>query len=517
MKLSEVPGYLASKLTFHLMSIQSMTGFPFDKEGAESLVIHIKEKMKEIEDEVEPKLPPRKLKKSEEKDYTFPAKPFKKDGTLSSHGQAFLDKHNLTLIGLDHVQWEGELTKIVGGKLLEATKPMTLGNQDDIKDWLLTECGWSPTIFNYKKDEKGKPVRDKNGNPVTTSPKMQEGGRLCPNLERLQGDMVRGVVKWLSYRNRLSVIEGWLENDRIKKESVVSASSSGIAATHRQRHSVVCNLPKADPTVLLGNEVRSLFVARPGNVLVGYDASALEARVEAHYCYKFEGGEAYAYDLLEGDIHMKTTEIVFGDKISDLLGTPDFHKDHERVKPWRSKSKTVRYSTAYGCSPSKLAKTLNVSEEEGRIVYDKFWEAAVPLAALKEALITFWETTGEKKWIRGIDGRKLYSRSKHSLVNLLFQSCGAIAMDYSSLLMDKWLGGIQYNPIDGTPGYLYKGCWVYRVAYMHDEYVYDCHPDIAQDVADLGVKSIRKAGEYLKLRVPLDGEAKIGDSWQAIH
>ncbi len=89
-------------------------------------------------------------------------------------------------------------------------------------------------------------------------------------------------------------------------------------------------------------------------------------------------------------------------------------------------------------------------------------------------------------------------------------------MDISGMFMDKWLGGIKLS-VDQTPGYLYKGHWVYRVAYMHDEYVWDCPEEIAPEIAVLGPKSIQKAGEFLKMRVPLTGESKIDKSWARIH
>jgi DNA polymerase-1 len=239
MNLSEVPGYLASKCAFNLMGQQAATGFPFDSASALLLAEHIKKEMKQIEDEVEPQLPPRPLKKSEQGHYTVPAKPFKKDGSPSAVMEKWLDKHGLQLIGINHVQWEGELVKIEGGKELPATAKMTLGNQDDIKNWLIDECDWVPTLFNYKKDERGKPVRDDKGKLIPTSPKMQDQGRLCPNLENVQGDVARAVVKWLSFRNRLSVLEGWLSNPRVAIDGRLSASASGITSTHRARHTTV--------------------------------------------------------------------------------------------------------------------------------------------------------------------------------------------------------------------------------------------------------------------------------------
>ena len=515
MNLTDIPGYTSSRLSLYLMSEQAITGFQFDKETAATLSEHIAQEMQKIADEVEPQLPPRPLKKSEQADYTMPAKPFKKDGTLSAVMLKWMDKHQLELIGLDHVQWQGELVKIVGGKELPATAKMTLANQDDLKDYLIQE-GWVPTLFNFKKDERGKPVRDDRGNLIETSPKMQENGRLCPNLEEMSGPLVKQVVKWLSLRNRKSVLDGWLANPRLEVDGRLGAAASGLTNTHRLKHTTVVNVPKAEDGVLLGKEMRSLFVARPGNVLVGYDASALEARVEAHYTRPYPGGEEYITDLIHGDIHMRTTERVFFDKVAHLIGTPDFHKDHSEVKPWRSRSKSLKYASSYGASAPKIAKTLGVSKAEGEEIYNAFWEASKPLKLLKEKLEQFWEVTGDKQWIQGIDGRRIYTRSKHSLVNALFQSCGAIIMETAGLYMNRWLGGIRQS-IDGAPAYLYKGSWVYRVGFFHDEYLFDNPPDIADEIGQLGVKSIIKAGEYLKLRVPLDAEYKVGKSWRETH
>ena len=123
---------------------------------------------------------------------------------------------------------------------------------------------------------------------------------------------------------------------------------------------------------------------------------------------------------------------------------------------------------------------------------------------------------GEKKYVVAIDGRTLCSRSEHSLVNLLFQSCGAIAMDLALCLFDKHLGK---NSLDekGLPTYHYKGYKVRRVGYFHDELQVECAPEIADEIGTLIVSCIKQAGDMLKLRVPLDGEYKIADNWAGTH
>jgi len=81
-------------------------------------------------------------------------------------------------------------------------------------------------------------------------------------------------------------------------------------------------------------------------------------------------------------------------------------------------------------------------------VFEDFWGAALPLQQLKEKVEKFWENKGGRKFIVGIDGRKLMARSKHSLVNLLFQSCGVIVMKQAAVMLDRWLEqeNLLFNP-----------------------------------------------------------------------
>ena len=524
MDLNSIPGYLCSKLTFNGMVKQGITGFPFDVHKAMSLCAHIREEMKKIEEDVEPRLPPRPLKKGEEKDYTFPARPFKMDGTLSAHGKSFLEKHGLFLIGLDHVQWrdgaEDKLVKIEGGKLLPATAKMQLSEESTpLKDWFIS-LGWIPTIWNFKKDERGKVMRDDKGQPIRTSPKIHEKGEVCPNLMDLPGDMgamVKEIATYFSLKHRFGTINSWLNNERLPIDGCLTAGSSGITNTHRQKHTVVCNVPKAEEGVLLGKEMRSLFIPFEGHVQVGFDAAALENRVEAHYCYSMKGGEAYAEEVLNGDPHTKNAFVFYPSKLESLsLRFGSTSKDDPRFKPFRSRSKNGKYCLSYGGRGPKLAATLGLPEAMGESLYDAFWDANEPLKLLKERLERFWETTGEKKWIKGIDGRKLYSRSKHSLVNLLFQSCGAITMEYAFLFIEKWLGGIQEDSCK-RPCFLYKGHVIYRLGFFHDEGQFSCPPEIADELGSLCCRAVVQAGRYLKLKVPMAGEYVVGKDWSQCH
>lgn len=501
---------------WYLMTCQEFTGWKFDREFGKKLVEKIKIMMEEIRAEVEPQLPNRKLKKSEEKEYTMPARPFKKDGSLSATMFRWIEKHNAKLLENNSVEVYGTVYEIVGSKMLDVKIPMSISNQDDMKDWFLSS-GWQPTFWNYKRGSDGKPERD----PVTrelvpTTPKIQEAGKICPNLEEMEGDIVKKVVKWLSLRNRLAVLEGWLSNERLDFDGRLGSSRTGTTPTYRQKHSVIVNCPKASEKVLLGKEFRSLFSSEDGMVIAAGDASALEGRVEGHYTFPFDNGER-ASVILNGDIHSRNAKLFYAEETKDFdPDAPDFDKDHPIFKPFRDRSKNGAYALAYGCSAPKLAKTLGKPDSVAQKLYDAFWDGNPSLKALREQLTNDWQYKWGKKYVIGIDGRHIATRKKSALLNSLFQACGAIAMDYAGCFMDKWLGGIKWDK-DWKPYYNYKGYVVRRIGYFHDEYEFECHPDVADEVGKMIELAIQKAGEILKIRVPLKGEAKIGKNWKETH
>lgn len=92
----------------------------------------------------------------------------------------------------------------------------------------------------------------------------------------------------------------------------------------------------------------------------------------------------------------------------------------------------------YGAQPSKLSKIVSVSLAEGKILYEKYWDGVPALKALKLKVEEFWISTG-KSYLLSVDKRKLFVRSMHSLLNLLFQSAGALAMKYTTIELCKQL------------------------------------------------------------------------------
>lgn len=499
---------------FYLMSCQELTGWKFDIDAALKLKDRIEQMMEEIREDVEPKLPPRQLKKSEEKAYTMPAKPYKKDGSYSASWNSFVEKHNGKQVG-DKWEFYGEKYDVIAGQMLNVTMPMEMANQDQMKDFFL-ESGWKPTLHNYQRGSDGKPLRDpKTRQLIPTSPKIQEAGKICPNLMKLEGEIVKQVVKWLSLRNRLSVLQGWLENPRLQMDGRIGAGRTGIAATHRQKHRTVVNVPKASEKVLLGKEFRSLWTSEGGFLIAAGDAAALEGRVQGHYTWKYDDGLT-AKELLDGDVHSKTAKSVYSEELKDFdITDPNFNKEDPIFKPYRDRSKNIYYAAMYGAGDAKIASTAGLPEKRGKEISEKFWNANEGTKKLKDKLEAYWQSVGKSKYLPAIDGRMLCTRKKSALLNTIFQSCGGIAMDYACCFLDMWLGGIKWK--DRKPHYVYKGYVIRRIGYMHDEVEFECEEPIAQEVAEMIEKAIEKAGQHLKLNVELAGEGKVGTNWREVH
>lgn len=501
---------------FYLMSCQEFTGWKFDQEYAKELAVKIEGMMKEIEEYVLPKLPPRRLKKGEEKFYSMPAKPYKKDGELSATMIKWLEKHGGTFDpDSKTVTVYGKVAKVAANAMLDVQLPMELKDGDDLKEWFIAS-GWKPTLYNFQRGPDGKPLRSDKGKLIPTSPKMQEQGKLCPNLEELDGDLPKQIVRYLSLRNRLGVLTGWMTNWRLALDGRVGASRTGITPTHRQKHSVIVNCPKASEKVLLGKEFRSLWICEDEMEIAAGDAAALEGRVMAHYTWKYDDGKT-AEELLNGDPHSKNAFAFYKNDLAKAGITPeDFDKEDIVFKPYRDRSKNGFYALLYGCAAGKLASTLGLPESEGDRLLEAFWQANPATKGLKDSVTKFWENGGGKKWLPAIDGRRLATRKKSALLNTLFQSCGAIAMDYACCFLDVWLGGIKFDE-QGRPYYSYKGGIVRRIGYMHDEVEFECTKGLGEEIGKLIEKAIEKAGQHLKLTVPLAGEAKVGQSWCEIH
>lgn len=115
-------------------------GFWFDKDSAIKVFEELDGKMQEIEKKINPILPKRKLNSTEVKYYSFPAKPFKKDGTPSSALYKFAEKVGGIIINENENYYLGyieEKIPVVPLQVIISSLPATIKDMDHIKMHLL--------------------------------------------------------------------------------------------------------------------------------------------------------------------------------------------------------------------------------------------------------------------------------------------------------------------------------------------------------------------------------------------
>jgi hypothetical protein len=194
------------------------------------------------------------------------------------------------------------------------------------------------------------------------------------------------------------------------------------------------------------------------------------------------------------------------------------NKENPEFKPWRNKAKTGAYLLAFGGGAPKLASSLGLSKSDGQAAFNNYWEKNKGLGLLKKAVEGYYDTTGNKKYIPAIDGRIVSVRGKNVLLSCLGQGCGAIAMSYAGCLMDNWLGDFYLDEL-GRPYYDVDGYKIRRISFFHDEYSWEVEDGAQDRIRELSVKGIVKAGEVLKLVLPLAAEGKMAfeGTWQNVH
>ena len=153
----------------------------------------------------------------------------------------------------------------------------------------------------------------------------------------------------------------------------------------------------------------------------------------------------------------------------------------------------------YGAGDAKIGSIVGGTSKEGAKLKAKFLEQTPALRKLLERV----SKQAAKGFVPGLDGRRIWVRSEHAALNSLLQGAGAIVMKKALVLFYDKIKKYKWN--------------VKLVANVHDEFQFECPPDIAE-IAGLAAKmSIIEAGEYFKLRCPLDGEYKIGRNWKETH
>ena len=239
-----------------------------------------------------------------------------------------------------------------------------------------------------------------------------------------------------------------------------------------------------------GRELRKLFTASKGNVLIDADYSQIELRLLAHFSGCKELIEAYC----EGkDIHAITASQVFGVPLNEV--TSQMRRD----------AKAVNFGIIYGISAFGLGNDLGISTRKAQEYIDKYFETYSDVKAYMNGNVEqatkngYVETLfGRRRVINELKASNYNVRSfgERAAMNMPLQGSSA---DIIKLAMINVMQKLK----DG--GYKAK-----LVLQVHDELVIDCPENEKDKVAKLLQEEMENA---VSLRVPLTVEVGIGKTW----
>ena len=244
----------------------------------------------------------------------------------------------------------------------------------------------------------------------------------------------------------------------------------------------------------LGSEIRKMFVAAPGCVLVDADYSQIELRLLAH----ISGDETMKNAFLTGeDIHAVTASQVFGIPLDEV--TPQ----------QRSHAKAVNFGIVYGISAFSLAQDIGVRPAEAKAYIDAYLEKYHGVREYMERVISeakangYVETLfGRRRPLPELKSSNFNTRSFGERVarNMPIQGTAA---DIMKLAMVNAHRRIQAEGLRSR-----------LILQVHDELIAECPEDEAEHVKALLEEEMSGA---VQLDVPLTANAKIGHTWAEAH
>lgn len=317
----------------------------------------------------------------------------------------------------------------------------------------LQHFGWKP----YKFTEKGQPVVSEDVlTHVTDIPEAQL------------------IADYLTVEKRIAMAQSWL--DFVQDDGRVHGRvRSNGAVTGRMTHEKPNMAQVTSGAKIYGKEMRSCWIVPEGYKLVGMDASGLELRMLAHYM----NDEQYIKELLDGDIHTVNQQ---------AAGLPT-----------RDAAKTFIYAFLYGAGDAKIGSIVGGDKAVGAKLKARFLARTPALKSLKDRV----EKAARRGWLQGIDGRRIHVRRSYAALNSLLQGAGAVVMKQALVNLYRMAKaqGIRFK----------------FVGNIHDEIQAEVHESEAEKFGKLAVYALRKAGEDLGFRIPIDGKYKIGNNWSETH
>jgi len=396
----------------------------------------------------------------------------KKDGSLSSHGEKWID------LCKEYKQLETTMQFVVKtGK--ERGNP---NSNDQVKDWLYS-LGWKPRTYKF--------LRDKATGDERQIEQVRKNGELCSSVKELaEVDPAVDLLDGLTVlTHRAGILKSFLE---CHKDGWLEASVAGLTNTFRFKHyRPLVNLPGVDKPY--GDVIRGCLTCPDGYVLAGADMTSLEDTTKRHYMKPLDPDYVEAMSREGFDPHLDLAlhaGVITQDDI-------DKHNSGERsLKALRKNYKVVNYSATYGVGAPKLARETGMSKSEAKKLLDAFWSRNWAIERVAKNL-RVRELFGGM-WLKNpVSGFWHSLRSDKDRFSTLNQSTGVYCFD-------TWVKEC-------------RGMGLETIGQFHDEIIVltkEGDEDKAENIMQM---SINNVNHEINLNVPLGTDVQFGKTYADIH
>ena len=251
------------------------------------------------------------------------------------------------------------------------------------------------------------------------------------------------------------------------------------------------NIPIRRPQ---GAQIRRMFVASPGKVLVDADYSQIELRLLAH----ISGDETMIRAFRSGeDIHAVTASQVFNVPLEDVTSL------------MRSRAKAVNFGIVYGISAFSLAQDIGVFQNEAKAYMDNYFAKYHGVREYMDAIKAQAKADG---YVSTLFGRRrnlpeikssnfnMRSFGERVALNMPIQGTAADIIKLAMVRVDDRLKK------EGLEGRL--------LLQVHDELIVECPEAEESAVRRILKEEMEHVVDY---SVPLIVDAKAGKTWAEAH
>jgi DNA polymerase-1 len=310
-------------------------------------------------------------------------------------------------------------------------------------------------------------------------------------------DLPARVLDWRQLSKLKSTYTDALQT-HINAETGRVHTSFSLAATSTGRlASTDPNLQNIPVRTEEGRQIRTAFIAEPGNLILSLDYSQIELRIFA----MMAGIDVLKKAFHDGlDIHAMTASEVFGVPI-------------EGMDPMvRRQAKAINFGVIYGISAFGLSNQLRIPRSEAQTFIDAYFERFPGIRAYMEATK---EHAREKGYVETMFGRRIHTPdinqkgpgrgfSERAAINAPIQGTAADVIRRAMIRIPEAMAGAGHS-----------GRMLLQV---HDELLFEV-PEAEAEATAKTVRAVMEGAAHpaVHLDVPLVVDAGQGASWAEAH